>query len=321
MDYYECDFLTADDVMSAAKTNGHTRRISSAVCWAWDSIEDAIDYGQRDASPQWRRDNATRNSRLDRGEGGGPGNEWAGASSWGEAVKIATEGWVDGRESVATAVDAIWESGATKISSGDVDGFDVAGHMPDVSSYIAGDPCHMHSFGDDTGESPVIRLLVSVCTNCNTDPRSMINRAAALAALVDVVESSGSSCEIWALIPSISGSKYCLQFVNIKGAGIPLDLDRVSFGLGHPAMLRRISFALTEVDEYCSSKGGSSFYHGYGRTVDLPDACHPKDMIYFSSLNDSNERNYRTPESSAQAVLRLYNSQAVDKNLKEVGQG
>ena len=48
---------------------------------------------------------------------------------------------------------------------------------------------------------------------------------------------------------------YQLMTIELKQAGQPLDLDRLSFALAHPASLRRLTFAAYESFPYGSDSG------------------------------------------------------------------
>ena len=299
-------------------------------CPTWDSLYDVLEYGNQPMSPGW--DRPSRRSRAD------DKSRWFGSPSWEACEKLVNEGWVKGRESVSVAIDAVWESGAVQLCSGKVDDMDVAGSTADIPSYLSGDPCYMLDEGDETGTAPVIKILVNATASCDISSRALLNRAAALSALVDVIESKGSSCEVSSCFGAIraenmkvpeGGGSSCekgrLWFgvVNLKAAGSPLDIDSVAFGLGHPSFLRRLMFAAMEVDpftdhDYLGKDWDARFESGYGTPADVPKASIPGDTIYFSCLEYENY--YSTPERAATAILALYNEQAAEKGLQEVGQ-
>ena len=301
----------------------------TASCPTWESIDELVDYGGKEKSEGWK---ATRDSREH-------GEDFTGTSSFSEACELATEGWPDGRWKVAQAVEAIWDSGAAEISSGKLAEYDVAGYLPDVPSYVAGDPCHMINLGEEEGSAPVIKILINISASCAIPPKALMNRAASLAALVDVIEGRGSSCEVSVVDgsgcncevkadmkrgDSHKNQRVWYGITNVKSADVPIDLAQMAFTVGHPSMLRRLMFAACEVDPFTDPRyKGSTDWAGdyrntYGFPLDVPDEVVPEDCIYFSAIRRSGL--YLKPESAVKEVIRLYNEQAAEKGLQEVGQ-
>jgi len=111
--------------------------------------------------------------------------------------------------------------------------------------------------------------------------------------------------------------------IKLKSAGVPVAIDDIAFGLGHPAMLRRLMFAIAEADPFFArdkDKYDDSFEGDYGYPTDLPERVMPKDAIYFNRIDrDGDPRKmYATPEKAAETILATYNRQAAEKNLKEI---
>lgn len=306
-------------------------------CPTFEGLSEAVEFGEKPSSDKWGR--GERCSR----EGD---SSFCGTKSWAEAVSIATYGWKEGRDMAAAQLDAIWESGCVEICQAPSEELDVSGYAPDVEAYIQGDPFCMLDDGDEVGGAPVIRLIVNVVASCGVSAEHIANRAAALAALVDVVESTGSSCEIWSMWTAVDSdvrdylengfgksdgkekkpSRYneyraFIPSVKLKGAGVPVAIDDIAFGLGHPSMLRRLMFAVGEADPFFGGSGMEDFQCGYGYPSDLPKEVIPKDAIYFHRIDRYRDehRKYKTPEIATASILETYNKQAALKNLKEVG--
>jgi len=232
-------------------------------------------------------------------------------ASWRAAKDLAAAGWDEGREKVAANLADIFTSGAAELSNGAAVEYAVGGAYPDVPLYVAGEVCHMVNDGEQLGEKPIIKFLINASASCNISADSIANRGAAVAALVDQIESGGTRCEIWVTFATRKGGKFYAPMVCAKRAGEPLDIDVVAFTMGHPAMLRRVLFGIVENDPFTD---GVRFESGYGSAETVPAAAIPGDVIHLGVLRDQTK--YRTPADAMAEVRRLYNEQAEQKGLE-----
>jgi hypothetical protein len=74
----------------------------------------------------------------------------------------------------------------------------------------------------------------------------MMNYAAAMVALVDRLENRGVSVELYGMAVSALQGKRGVVIWTVKNAGEAVDLSAIAFGIGHPAMFRRLCFAAWE---------------------------------------------------------------------------
>jgi hypothetical protein len=123
----------------------------------------------------------------------------------------------------------------------------------------------------DNGATPIVTLALSTAINCSGNAECMANYGTAVARYVDELEASGKSVELVAgLCTTLNGHKIAFTW-TVKRADDIMDLANVAFSVAHPAMLRRLGFALIEriPAEYGSAPG-----YGQARTLitdDLPD--------------------------------------------------
>ena len=163
----------------------------------FDSLDECIQYGEQPVSKNWKGENEKRNSRRE----GADETKFRGSKSWAESKQLASFGWKEGRELVDASLAAIFESGASQIESAQVESFGVAGAFPDVPLYLAGEIAHMRLEGEDNQDaSQIIKLIIDIGAHCGINKKSIANRGAAVAALVDEIESTGKRCEIWATL-------------------------------------------------------------------------------------------------------------------------
>ena len=159
------------------------------------SLADAITFADGQPSAGWE---TPANSVASR-ETGDTREKWTGTASWQAAKDLAASGWDEGREKIAANLAAIFASGAAELTCGAAVEHAVGGAYPDVPLYVAGNVCHMVSEGDQLDSKPIIKLLINVSASASTSRERIANRGAAVAALVDEIESAGNSCEVHAV--------------------------------------------------------------------------------------------------------------------------
>ena len=270
------------------------------------SLADAITFADGQPSAGW---GTPANSVASR-ETGDTREKWTGTASWQAAKDLAASGWDEGREKIAANLAAIFASGAAELNSGAAVEHAVGGAYPDVPLYVAGNVCHMVGEGDQLGEKPIVKFLINSSASCSVKADTIANRGAAVAALVDQVESSGSRCEIWVTFATATSGRFYAPLVCAKQAGDVLDIDAVAFSMGHPSMLRRVLFGIVENDPF--TDGG--YESTYGSVAKIPADAIPADVIHIGALTDANK--YRTPADAMAEVRKLYNEQAELKGLE-----
>lgn len=240
--------------------------------------------------------------------------KWSGSKSWEEMEEIVQRGWVKGRASVSASLEGIFQSNSASISSGRSFDYDVAGSLPVVPLAVAGEPEHMVSFGSEVDAKPVIRLAVNLGATCNVPGKAMMNRGAAVCALVDEIESAGNSCEIHAVWTTQNNGAYAAYSIGVKQAGEAVSIDDIAFCLGHTSMHRRVMFSMMERHKFAKDYG---FDGGgcYGRSIEFDKYSWPNDCIHLSGINSDPEP-YATPQSAMVKVRELYEAQAKAKHLE-----
>lgn len=220
-------------------------------------------------------DNGTRTARLhfdslselaalipDSPRKGRPGSAWTekdDISFYGvtmtEARRLARDGWQEGAERVQPLLDRVKTARPTRKA---LTRWDVAGAVPSVPRYLAGNPLHMRTRQiSATTQQPIITLISSTSAPWWTATDTFERLACAAAAIVDRLEDAGFRVEIIAGRresdnPSGAGAATgennalghrCEMFFRVKAAQDSLDLARVAFGIGHPSVHRRLLFA------------------------------------------------------------------------------
>lgn len=191
--------------------------------------------------------------------------KWYGTDNMEQAVQLAQTGWEEGVLKVEALQKNILVRHPLQLKPVQ---YGIAGAYPNVARAIAGDPFNMR-IPDlaKASKRPVLTLLSDIGTNCGGKAEALLNRAAVVAALVDQIEAAGYSTEVVAFagVYSWADSTKVRIYVQVKNSNQPVDIARLAFGLGHPGMFRRLSFAEFGHDSFTEGLGdrlGSHMDHG-----------------------------------------------------------
>lgn len=202
-----------------------------------DSMADAVQY-ILDNRPEWN----ARQSQIDRGS---RATEWDLGIGWSGAVRLAKHGWPQGATDIyeALRVRSSPAVGERKLAYAE------AGYVPDVGRYLGRDPRHMITRGKELARKPALELVINAPPSSYVPASCMLNFAKAVSSVVDKLEGEGRQVEIVFTDKANCGFNRSMPVLfgwKVKTAGDPLDLAAMAFGMGHPAALRRIGFALME---------------------------------------------------------------------------
>lgn len=179
--------------------------------------------------------------------------------------------------------------------------YEIVGDSVDIARHLHGLPdpflvrYEPHTGVTELGKSKsLIRIGVNLTYTFFTSRNAILNRGAAICALIDLLELNNKRVEVLGVLsvsPLRAGDNSGHTLENIlplKEAGHALDIDFMYFCLAHPAMLRRFGFAVwetypRELCHYFRIGPGT----GYGRV------CAPKNLpdcdIYFPHVIDSRD--------------------------------
>jgi hypothetical protein len=203
----------------------------------------------------WRQDQAWCDSAWTLGE-----KRWYGTSTMTETLNLAQEGWEEGKVKASRLQNRIRAKNPIMLKRKQ---FAIAGASPDVPRAISGNPLNMRV--PDIAKASrkvVITLLSDMAASCGHNGDEFINRAAVLAAVIDEIEAAGYACDVISYCNSEGGGwgsgssrmNYCSS-IQVKNSNQPVDISRLSFGLGHTSLFRRMVFAEKGYDHYCNELG------------------------------------------------------------------
>lgn len=187
------------------------------------------------------------------------------------AVKLAELGWKEGAEKIERLrgyILAMNPKAPTNIKYG------IAGQVPSVPRAVSGNPLNMKQL--ETGKSrkkPIITIMYDMAQSCMISPETLTNKAATVAALVDVIESRGYCCEVLATATSTNRKFEAVTTIMVKPSHQSVDTVKLGFALGHASMFRRFVFA-----DWGGQKEAEKLGWGLG---------------YTSQLNESDEKHFK----------------------------
>ena len=192
---------------------------------------------------------------------GRPGEAWSSKDrdfygvTMAQARTLARDGWQEGAERVQPLLDRVKTARPTRKA---LTRWDVAGAVPSIPRYLAGNPLHMRTRQiSATSQQPIITIVSNTSAPWYVEPRTFENLATAAAAIIDRLEDAGFRVEIIAGRRESSnqtgtaaatgennalGNRSEMMF-RAKAAQDSLDLARLVFAIGHVSVHRRLLFA------------------------------------------------------------------------------
>jgi hypothetical protein len=234
----------------------HTERVIT-----WAALSRVVDRRKGASKAQRPEGSGTASQRS------GNTDAWQGGT-YDNAVKMLRWGWPEG----VRAVQELTRGGVA------VDGapaweLDVAGYLPCVQAYVAGDPACMLTQGE-RGTRQRIALIASACYNSGVTADDAMVYAAALAQVVAELDAAGVDVGVDTLDVTYGNGNVYVMGVHVREFGEPLDLSKLVYAF-HPSFLRRILFAWREMDAISCKAGIADDNYGSARnaTRDYAIAC------------------------------------------------
>lgn len=234
--------------------------------------------------------------------------DWDLSLGWNGAMDAYTGGWSEGAQKAYDLAERIRPrplEGRTHLVS------NVAGGVPNIGAYLAGAPNAMYQISKKqaTGR-PYVHLYMPIGYMASVDAGTAFDRGCALVAVADALESVGCRVKITLTRSSFMDRRDTVRLTMrfmVKDYGDRLDVDQLIFTAAHPAMFRRLGFALQErsddIDVRKASNAAPGYYF-YGYSSDLmPEVDCESDaravVVCFPRLTD----NRGTPESFLRVMV------------------
>lgn len=198
----------------------------------------------------------------------GRGKGWDLNAGFDGALRLADTGWEEGVRNLAALAASVPNNTIVTKTYG------VSGELPDVPRYLAGDPLNMIHRGKAKVPKPTMTIALNVRISAAVGAQEAANFGAAICALVDRLESRRVRVELLGLIATNGKKRYCISW-GMKRPEDALDLSAVAFSYAHPAMFRRLGFAVMErspraIEHYGYGMGGGISVEDF---IDVPEGA------------------------------------------------
>ena len=215
---------------------------------------------------------------------------WDLCAGYDGAMAMARDGWVEGAAKAQKALKAF-----VPLTNAPDTVNDIYGYRPNVARFCSGVPDCMvrRAPRADNGAGRVLTLIVPVNALAGVSAVYMANFGVAVAQYINQMENDGTRVEIIAAMTSTVSDWRVSACARVKHADQPLDLSVLAFAIGHPAMFRRLGFAIRE---RCAAPRD----YGYGNSIatranDMINA--PVGAVVLNGMKDA-DTHARTPEAA-----------------------
>lgn len=212
----------------------------------------------------------------------GRGDSWAGAS-YSVARSLASNGWPEGRRLVEEQSARIVARLAKSVHRPEVS-YDVVGDCFDMGRVVTGEPENAMQWtqSEATAHGPKIHnIVVNYVASASYTAEQLQRRGIAIAALVDALEYCDYRVGVTVAYGVQASFGDVCASVQVKEPSEPMQMDKLAFVLGHPAMLRRIGFKYMEAN---LTEEQQRVFSGYG--VPANNALPQGDIVIGGARSD-----------------------------------
>jgi hypothetical protein len=246
--------------------------------------------------------------------------EWDLNTGFKEARELAIAGWQEKARELWQLVRAL----APAVEYGLKSAYDVTGECVDVGRFLNGEPECMLSH--QVPVKNVIKVAVNISARCNAPANLLFNRGAALAAIVQALQSAGQSVSL--SVVEVVSSEFASgsmheTIVEIERFGDYINPGRLAFWLAHPAALRRCIFRLNEQSD-ASIRQTYGFHDdgGYGYPQDHPSKMKEEDVVYIPFPETDMLGDYANPNKALRSLITFFTKAGVPISARaEEGKG
>jgi hypothetical protein len=254
----------------------------------YNSIDEVLEHLEQD-----RPGDSGSNSTDDE-----PTESWDLSLGWQGAMDAYCGGWAEGAQRAYELAERLVPRPIDKRTTLRRN---VAGAFPNVGAYLAGAPNAMFQVSKKTVTGrPYVHLYVPISYGAMVDANTAFDRGCALVAVIDALEVAGCRVKVTLTRTSMMTEKtrLCMRFL-VKDYGDNLDIDQLIFTAAHPAMFRRICFALQERSRHAVVRNKTN--GSYGTPTDLLDEDTEPDgnvtLVMFPRLLRGSGSTPDTPET------------------------
>lgn len=198
-----------------------------------------------------------------------------------EATELLKTGWQDMSERLTQTLKA--EMGKMEKVMVSKNMVSVQGYQPIVPLYLNGIPANMVSRRMQLMKQKVITLNKSITYSGAVSTEQMVEQSIKALAIVKKLENQNYRCNLNIILGTEEPGKGYTIKIRVKSANERLNINKLSFPLVHPSMLRRLFFRFIET--YPNVPG--SFRLGYGRPTDADNLrkAYPDEILLPQFIN------------------------------------
>lgn len=164
--------------------------------------------------------------------------DWAGVSTYDEALNLMNNGWNEEVRALQATVNKVKTIERKRIAFEN----SIQGFAPIVPLAILGVPNAMINTTIKPIKSKVISIFYNMAISAFNSAKNIIENGRKVVEAVVRLENSGYRVNLYAL-QAYAESRDCdILAIKVKSANQPLDLKRICFPIMHPAMFRVIGF-------------------------------------------------------------------------------
>lgn len=210
------------------------------------------------------------------------GGGFFGTYTYDEAEELLLHGWEEGTKKIK---DKLAEVKVSNYKNKTKNIYKPVGYQCSVPRYLQGMPDSMVNKVNVQKKNKVITINKSFAYNYKIKQEQIINESVKVLCLVNKLESEGYRVKLNVVLITNRENCYIVTKTCIKQSSRRLNIKQIAFPLVHPAMLRRIMFALLERYEECAEQ--NRYYCGYGRAVDEKQYCEKGEYFIPATIEEA----------------------------------
>lgn len=261
-----------------------------SVFQTFDSLYECVDYIEKtDRQGKWVEDNS---SGKDKSKSFCP-------LSLEQAIDHAKNGWEQGRKKIAS-VQGLKH---VQIFEPEIEN-NIQGFMPNVPSFLSGEPECMFKVCEQVQDMPIIDVYVDCSLSSNVSFKDAENYGIAIASLLEEIQKT-HSVNMYVTSQAYKGIYAYHLTVKIKSSSQYIDKDVILFCIGNPAYERKICFRLIETHENLYNRFSSS----YGTPINFsPDKIRgiKKDSFFLFGANETKNLRDKSVQGCLDFLLKKW---------------
>ncbi len=242
----------------------------------FDTIRDLVNFIDTTPTNDLFKTRSLASRRVEYGD-----NSWSGTECFDSAIDLLYKGWNPGAIDLAKQVKV---SAAQSRIQTTKPSYSTVGYQASVPRYLQGIPTNMVTRTTTAQKQKIITVYKSLSYNSRTQPEHIKKEGVKALQIIQALEGKGYRVKLNMYWLSHNHTTDAFIFsLTVKRPEERLSLLKMAFPLIHPAMLRRIGFAVMEKDPNLKS---NYFTQAYGRSDGELFQAEKGSIVLPSFIND-----------------------------------